>query len=270
MFNDQKPVSDLNAKNEDEVNVSFNPMASSQPAVRPRSGRTIPGTEDIFSEAEVRPANQPLPRPVSDVTKQPGMPSLKIKETPAGPPEPLSELPDDLDYEDKGGRKFLWIGLAVVLLIFVVGGYFAYGRFFKGPFVNSSLNNVNFIDNNQQNIEPLFNNQNFNGDTGIGDQNNNFPDGNLNLNSSDLTARETDQQLDSDRDGLTDQQETDLGTDSFEADSDGDNLFDREEVEVYQTDPLNPDTDSDGFLDGSEVKNGYNPKGDGKLLEPNF
>jgi len=48
-------------------------------------------------------------------------------------------------------------------------------------------------------------------------------------------------------------------------DSDSDGLNDNVEIEVYATDPLNPDTDGDGYKDGDEVKNGYNPKGDGKL-----
>jgi hypothetical protein len=37
---------------------------------------------------------------------------------------------------------------------------------------------------------------------------------------------------------------------------------------VWHTDPLNPDTDGDGFKDGDEVKNGFNPLGPGKLLTP--
>ena len=50
--------------------------------------------------------------------------------------------------------------------------------------------------------------------------------------------------LDTDNDGLTDLEETNLGTD-----------------------PNNPDTDNDGYSDGDEVKNGYNPNGPGKLGE---
>ncbi|PJA47589.1 hypothetical protein CO172_00755 [Candidatus Uhrbacteria bacterium CG_4_9_14_3_um_filter_36_7] len=73
--------------------------------------------------------------------------------------------------------------------------------------------------------------------------------------------------VDTDKDGLTDEKEQALGTSPTQADTDGDGLFDREEVEVYKTDPLNPDTDGDGYLDGEEVKNGYNPKGSGKLFE---
>ncbi len=47
-------------------------------------------------------------------------------------------------------------------------------------------------------------------------------------------------------------------------DSDNDGLFDEQEAE-YGTDSNNPDTDGDGYLDGDEIINGYNPKGEGKL-----
>lgn len=42
------------------------------------------------------------------------------------------------------------------------------------------------------------------------------------------------------------------------ADADADGLSDHEEV-AFQTDPTRPDTDGDGFLDGNEVFNLYNP-----------
>ncbi len=41
-------------------------------------------------------------------------------------------------------------------------------------------------------------------------------------------------------------------------DSDNDGLRDWEE-ELYKTDPNNPDTDGDGYLDGEEVDSGHNP-----------
>ncbi|MCG2691059.1 hypothetical protein L6249_03295, partial [Candidatus Parcubacteria bacterium] len=75
------------------------------------------------------------------------------------------------------------------------------------------------------------------------------------------------QPIDSDEDGLSDEEEDQLGTSSGAVDSDNDGLFDREEIKVYKTDPLKPDTDGDGFSDGDEVKGGYNPKGQGKLYE---
>ena len=48
-------------------------------------------------------------------------------------------------------------------------------------------------------------------------------------------------------------------------DSDGDKLSDYAEKHFYFTDPQNPDTDGDGYPDGTEVRGGYNPKGEGKL-----
>ncbi len=35
--------------------------------------------------------------------------------------------------------------------------------------------------------------------------------------------------------------------------------------QLYGTDPNKPDTDGDGYLDGEEVTNGYNPLGEGAL-----
>ena len=75
--------------------------------------------------------------------------------------------------------------------------------------------------------------------------------------------------VDSDQDGLTDEEETKLETDPNSPDTDQDSLTDREEVRVYGTDPLKADTDGDGYPDGQEVKNGFNPKGPGKLLDIN-
>ncbi len=50
----------------------------------------------------------------------------------------------------------------------------------------------------------------------------------------------------------------------LEMDSDNDGLTDEEEAQ-YGTDPDNPDTDGDGYLDGEEVRNGYDPIGEGRL-----
>jgi len=75
------------------------------------------------------------------------------------------------------------------------------------------------------------------------------------------------QSVDSDADGLTDEEEAQLITNVNNPDTDNDGLTDREEVKVYGTDPLKADTDGDGYADGQEVKNGFNPKGSGKLYE---
>ncbi|MFA6393428.1 MAG: CAP domain-containing protein [Patescibacteria group bacterium] len=70
---------------------------------------------------------------------------------------------------------------------------------------------------------------------------------------------------DSDADGIPDSLEEELGTDPFNADTDGDGLRDYEEAFVYGTNPNNPDTDGDGIPDGREVKAGTNPLGAGPL-----
>jgi hypothetical protein len=111
-----------------------------------------------------------------------------------------------------------------------------------------------------------------------------------------------DPNLDPDLDGLTNAQETTYGTDPLKADTDGDGYSDSDEIEhgynplgtgrldeqnqvpsdpnldsdsdgltnaqetTYGTDPLKADTDGDGYLDGDEVANGFNPIGSGKLI----
>ncbi len=69
---------------------------------------------------------------------------------------------------------------------------------------------------------------------------------------------------DSDGDGLTAEQEANVGTDPNNPDTDGDALTDRQEIETYKTDPLRSDTDGDSFADGREVEAGYNPLGPGR------
>lgn len=72
-------------------------------------------------------------------------------------------------------------------------------------------------------------------------------------------------ELDTDGDGVKDATEQKYGTDSTKVDTDGDDLSDYDEIEVYKTKPLIQDTDGDSYLDGSEVQNGYDPNGPGKL-----
>jgi len=71
---------------------------------------------------------------------------------------------------------------------------------------------------------------------------------------------------DSDADGLSVENEDTAGTDVNNPDTDGDGLFDGEEVRIYGTNPLSVDTDADTFNDADEVRNGFNPKGEGRLF----
>ncbi len=86
--------------------------------------------------------------------------------------------------------------------------------------------------------------------TGCLDDRTNFP-GKSDLGTSSLTPTGDD----SDGDGLTDDQEKELGTDPNNPDTDGDGLNDGAEVNTTKTDPKNPDTDGDGLNDGDEVFN---------------
>lgn len=64
---------------------------------------------------------------------------------------------------------------------------------------------------------------------------------------------------DPDNDGLTNLQEFQHETDPHNPDSDSDGLSDGDEVHIYQTDPAQYDTDGDGFNDGWELRFGFNP-----------
>ncbi|MCK4592551.1 hypothetical protein KAT63_03905 [Candidatus Parcubacteria bacterium] len=75
--------------------------------------------------------------------------------------------------------------------------------------------------------------------------------------------------IDTDGDGLKDEEEKVLGTDINKFDTDSDGLNDFEEVKKWGTNPLIPDTDGDGYLDGEEVNAGYDPSGSGRLDSDN-
>lgn len=65
--------------------------------------------------------------------------------------------------------------------------------------------------------------------------------------------------IDSDSDGLTNNEEHQLATDSSTSDSDGDTISDYNEV-LAGTDPNNQDTDADGAADAIEFTRGSDPK----------
>ena len=56
-----------------------------------------------------------------------------------------------------------------------------------------------------------------------------------------------------------------IDTQELIEDTDKDGLYTIWE-NVFKTDSDNPDTDEDGYLDGEEIRNGYNPKGKGRLF----
>lgn len=93
-----------------------------------------------------------------------------------------------------------------------------------------------------------------------------FQDGDELYRGTDPLAAET-TLPDRDGDGLADMFEDWKSLDAVNPDIDGDALADGDEVRVYGTDPKNRDTDGDGFDDKTEITNGFNPSGDGRLSE---
>lgn len=71
---------------------------------------------------------------------------------------------------------------------------------------------------------------------------------------------------DADADGILDETEKKLGTSNKDFDTDHDWLSDYDEINKWKTDPTKKDTDGDGFSDGREVMNDFNPLGPGKLI----
>ena len=70
---------------------------------------------------------------------------------------------------------------------------------------------------------------------------------------------------DKDLDKLDAQMEARIGTSDVNIDSDSDELSDYDEYYEYGTNPAKADTDGDGYSDGAEIRDGYNPLGAGKL-----
>jgi len=195
--------------------------------------------------------------------------------------EQQAALPEQMmnGVEDKklsNGKKILIILISVVLVTALAAlGYWLYGKLSTEDFAIDNLE-VENTDNGEEAVKAPPDDDVFvdvleDGDDieetvqdieqGVGDD---FEEGELvvpPLPQAPVTL------VDTDGDGLTDEEELALGTNFQASDSDNDGLSDRDEVEVYQTDPLNQDSDGDGYLDGDEVENGYDPKGPGRLLE---
>ncbi len=212
--------------------------SDAQPTGVPRPdlvAKTLPPkTEDIFSEVDkiVKPE------------------VLRPKENNSSPTIGTVIPPDDSWLKNKGLiAGFILVGLVIL----IGGGYFGYRLMNRdAAAVNNEIKEE--INNNQiapevpvtpEIPEPVENNNVIN----------------------QPIQPEVIQPVDSDQDGLSDEEEVGLGINPNDPDTDHDGLTDREEVKVYLTDPLKADTDGDGFNDGEEIKNNFNPNGQGKLYE---
>jgi hypothetical protein len=146
---------------------------------------------------------------------------------------------------------YIAIGGAVVLILVIFGVYFI---FFRSPKI--STDNSQSSPTVNPNDAPLFGNG-----RNIGGENNLFANSTPlpTIGNSTLTVAERNAAIFAENvsNGNTvcawmnnpSGQGTDLDSDDFP-----DNV-----EKIYNTDPAKPDTDNDGYKDGNEVKNGYNP-----------
>ncbi len=160
--------------------------------------------------------------------------------------------PDNMLRDPMGGRK-VWVTLMVVLSLGVVSAagawvYFTYINPSSSPVVPSLP-----VATTTPNTTPTEN-------TETTEQTNG------NASSTDSRILFGEPTLDTDSDGLDDEYEKKIGTDMLLWDTDSDTLSDGDEVLTWKTDPKKNDTDGDTYPDGMEIRNGYNPRGDGKLF----
>lgn len=201
--------------------------------------------EDIFAKTDR----------VEDLTPQ--KPSaFQPKQSTVSGVEAASDKEQKVVKPSGGSKKFLIIGvIALAAVLFGFGGWYGYSKFFSVPEEEFQAPVDDQAQELDEQVEPE-------------EQKPVTKPESQPVSQPEITPQPpVDQFLDSDQDGLTDEEEKQLGTDIDSVDTDKDKLFDREEVKVYKTDPLNPDTDGDGFLDGEEVKSGYDPRGEGRLYE---
>ena len=227
--------------------------------------------DDIFAETDKTAEAKKFSGYYSNSTITPGVSSSTEIETQKAGLSTTEDIPSN-----KG--KILKIALIILLIILLLGlGYLVYAKFLAGKRTdqNSVVNSkVTVVNNTKATTTDKNNNETFGQD----------------LNSISTTTKATDtipvsqevvitpsmplgtttppvSLIDTDGDGLTDQEEKILGTNPNLVDTDGDGLSDYEEVKIYHTDPLKADTDGDGYTDGAEVKGGYNPLGAGKMID---
>lgn len=205
--------------------------------------------EDIFSTVEesAAPTELPVEQSVSDVVQSQVAQSAELQDAPPQVAQPpVYDVPER---RNPGSLKriLLIIAIVVVGLVVLSGiGYMMYGWWQQRP-TTDTTDTANTNENANQVIE----------NTNTSSNLNITPLENTNTVVETPTTPGT--FVDTDHDGLSDEEELINNTNPKKKDTDEDGLSDREEVRVYLTDPRNPDTDGDTYTDGTEVANFYHP-----------
>lgn len=215
--------------------------------------------KDMFADvpdpsAQQQKAAQPAPAPMQSVSPAAMQPA-------SGAPQPqVTSAAPAMQYSEpkSGGAGLRLIAVVLISLVCIGGAGYAAYRFMVKDAVSQQVSDVIGGEADSTDSET--------------DETNTETDAATPTPTPDTeTDTETDSGptavVDSDGDGLSNDEERIAGTSVAKPDTDGDGLGDREEVKKYDTDPKKADTDGDGYDDGAEVENGYNPNGEGRLLE---
>lgn len=232
--------------------------------------------DDIFAETDNNAASKvaaPTPAPTT-----PGA-AINVQRVGLNAEDASSEEPNKSSF----GWGFKIAVIVIVLAILGLGGYLVYDKFFK-----TAPAEINIAELNEQTnppsetppvIQPTTDNNVVNPDDAFVSPSSDLPgeenptsttpvnDGEVNPLATSSPDNNFTPAVDSDGDGLSDDEEKVLGLNISIIDTDNDGLSDYEEVKIYKTNPLLSDTDGDSYSDGAEVKGGYNPNGAGKLSD---
>ncbi len=223
---------------------------------------------DFSSSPSLPPSVIPNAMPQQNVV----LPPVPVPTQHVSPPMATHTMPTDVPEmyalkEPKASKGIITI-IIVVVVLFVLGGggLFIYNQFIAGTSQTTDLPIMNGEDVSGANAFETVPDTTQDSTDSAGE--NTVTSGTINRPPEETSDILFGDPTDEDADGLDDERERGLGTDSAHWDTDGDELSDGDEVIIWKTDPLNPDTDGDGFPDGQEIKNGYSPTGAGKIFEP--
>lgn len=226
--------------------------------------------DDIFAETDKPQENAPTSAPAAP--RSVGGAEIDTQRIGLAATDELSESAP----EKRGQDKLFKIIIAVIAVaVLGLGGYLVYSKFFNAPVDTTPIATTTKQTNTPQTTAPTTNT----GGSFVETSGNTvattteltttpiIPGVNAPATTTEVVATTTSALIDSDSDGLTDAEEKAAGTNINIIDTDNDGLSDYEEIKIYKSNPLSADTDGDSYLDGAEVKSGYNPNGVGKLSD---
>ncbi len=191
----------------------------------------------------------------ADVSKTEKKPRAKKNRVRQGPASGMT-MPEEPETSLSNRPKYIII-IGVIFVLVAIGVIYVW--FFRNSETTNTSDNTNTGQINQTTTNTNTQiNTNSNTNSGVNSAILNM----INEASSDVVD-------DTDKDGLTDGEEAEYGTDKTLSDTDGDGLSDKQEIVIYKSDPKDSDSDNDGFNDGEEVESGYDPNGSGELYDIN-